>query len=206
MNGDFLGKFLGNQNRARIVRVFVLDQPGVFTVAQMAKRSGVGSSATAEEIKALEQLGVVKKAKFAIQVGKAKRIVTGKQNEHAWSFDLSSRYAVPLSKFIHEVSPVHYKAIISVLKRSGRISAIILSGSFVGDPTRPADLIIAADSLNESRLDTAVRTLEPTLGREIRYAAFSTPEFQYRLTIQDKLIRDTLDYPHVVLLDKLRIL
>ena len=206
MADDFLSKFLGNQDRARIVRAFVLNQPEVFTASQMAKRSGVNSSAAGEEIKALEQLGIVKKAKFAIQVGKTKRIVTGKQHEQAWNFDLSSKYATPLSKFVHEVSPVHYKAVISGLRRSGRLSAVILTGNFVGDPTRPADLIVAADSLNESRLDVAVRALEPALGREIRYAAFTTPEFRYRLTIQDKLLRDTLDYPHVILLDKLRIL
>jgi hypothetical protein len=76
----------------------------------------------------------------------------------------------------------------------------------MGDPSRPADLIIAVDSYNERRLDQAVRELEPRFGREIRYAAFSTPEFRYRLTVQDRLIRDTLDYPHLVLLDRTRLL
>ena len=76
----------------------------------------------------------------------------------------------------------------------------------MGDPTRPADIIIAVDALHESRLEKAIKTLEPQFGREIRYAAFSTPEFRYRLTVQDRLIRDTLDYPHLVLLDKARLL
>src|SRR3989344_847814 len=39
-----------------------------------------------------------------------------------------------------------------------------------------------------------------------REAAFSTPEFRCRLTIQDKLIRDTLDFPHLVLWDRARLL
>ena len=66
--------------------------------------------------------------------------------------------------------------------------------------------LLAADGLNEGRLERAIRTLEPEFGREIRYAAFSTTEFRYRLTVQDRLIRDTLDYPHLVLLDKTRLL
>ncbi len=206
MTDDFLGKFLGNQNRARVVRAFILNQPEIFTASQMAKRSGVNNAVATEEIKALEQLGIVKKAKFAIQVGKSKRVVTGKQNEQAWSFDPDSKYSASLSKFVHEVSPVPYKAIVDALKHSGRLAMVILSGSFVGDPTRPVDLIVAADGLNESRLDSSIRALESTLGREIRYTTFSTPEFRYRITIQDKLIRDTLDYPHVILLDKLRML
>ena len=76
----------------------------------------------------------------------------------------------------------------------------------MGDPSRPADLLVAADALNEGRLETAVRALEREFGREIRYAAFSAPEFRYRMTIQDKLLRDTLDFPHLVLLDKTRLL
>ena len=76
----------------------------------------------------------------------------------------------------------------------------------MGDPSRPADLLLAADGYNESRIEQAVRKLEPQIGREIRYAVFSTPEFRYRLTVHDRLIRDTLDFPHLILLDKTRLL
>src|SRR3989344_4479321 len=148
MAEDFLAAFLGRPNRARVLRVFVLNQSQVFSAAQAAKRAGSSSSTVSREIKALEQVGILKKAKFSIQVGKAKKVVMGKQKEQAWSFNPDFKHASALSKFVHETAP----------------------------------------------------------GREIRYAVFSTPEFRYRLTIQDRLIRDTLDYPHLVLLDKTRLL
>jgi len=206
MTDDFLTSLLGNQHRARLLRLFVLNQPQAFTKALASKRAGVGAGVVGREIQALEKLGVLKKAKLSIQIGKGKRVVTGKQKEEAWVFDADFKYAPALSKFLHEISPVQHKSILEALKGSGRLSALILSGSFVGDLSRPADLIVAADALNESRLDAAIRGFEPTLGREIRYAVFTTPEFRYRLTIQDRLIRDTLDYPHFVLLDKERLL
>ena len=206
MAEDFLASFLGSPNRARVLRVFVLNQSQVFSAAQAAKRAGSSSSTVSREIKALEQVGILKKAKFSIQVGKAKKVVMGKQKEAAWSFNPDFKHASALSKFVHETAPVQYKAIVTALKGSGRVSAVILSGSFMGDPSRPADLLLAVDGLNESRLETAIKRFEPALGREIRYAVFSTPEFRYRLTIQDRLIRDTLDYPHLVLLDKTRLL
>ena len=206
MADDFLASLLGNQNRARIVRTFGLNQPQVFTAAQVAKRAGVNLAGATREIRALEGIGVLKKAKFSIQVGKQKRAVTGKQKEQAWTFDIDSKHALALSKFIHETTPQHHKEMINALKRSGRLSAVILSGSFMGDLTRPADLIVAADGLNESRLEAVIKGFEPALGREIRYAAFSTPEFRYRLTIHDRLLREILDYPHTVLLDKARLL
>ena len=207
MADDFLGSFMSDKNRAQLLRVFVFNQRESFTLMQAAKRSGLPVKVVAEEIKFLERLGIVKNGKFSIVLANnEKRTVQGKQKEHTWTFNLQWKYAAAISKLIYEVSPMRYDNVVDALKRSGRPTAVILSGCFVGDLTRPADLIVAADALNETRLEQAVRGLEPSLGREIRYAAFSTPEFRYRLTIQDRLIRDTLDYPHRILLDRTRLL
>lgn len=206
MTEDFLATLLGNKNRARVLRVFALGESQAITLAQVAKRAGLNAAGATREIKALERMGIIKKVKLSITVGKNKRIVTGKQKQVAWSFDNDLPYALALSRFIHATSPVQHKHIVEALKRSGRLSVVILSGNFMGDATRPADLILAIDGLNKDRLEAAVRGFEPQLGREIRYAVFSTPELRYRLTVEDRLIRDTLDYPHLVLLDKARLL
>lgn len=208
MKDDFLGVFIGNPNRAQLIRIFVFNPSEIVTLRTLAKRSGVSPQAAAHEVKALEKLGIVKKGRLAIALANgSKRLVKPKeQKEDAWILNGDFKHVRALSSFVHEVSPVRYDNIVGVLKRTGKVSAVILSGSFVGDPSRPADLIVATDSLNERRLETAIRGLEPTFGREIRYAAFSTPEFRYRITIQDRLLRDTLDFPHVVLLDRTRLL
>ena len=207
MTDDFLGIFMGNTSRAKVLRVFFLDQAGVFTAPLAAKRAGVSVRAAKKEIKVLEKWGMLKRGKFVITLGNGtKRTVAGKQKEEAWSVNPAFKHSAALSKFVHEVSPVHYKSILTGLKGSGRIVTVILSGSFVGDSSRPADLLVAADGLNDARLETAVRALERQFGREIRYAAFSGAEFRYRMTIQDRLIRDTLDFPHLVLIDKTKLL
>lgn len=208
MTKDFLTVFLGNKNRARIVRIFVLSPLETFTVDNAARRAGVPLASAIKEIRDLEDIGILKKGRVTITLANnSKRVVRAKQQkEHTWLFNQDFKYARPLSSFIHEIDPVRHREITEVLKRSGRVVVIILSGSFMGDPTRPVDIIVAGDPLNENRLERAIRTLEPQFGREIRYAAFSTPELRYRLTIQDRLIRDTLDYPHLVLLDKQQLL
>src|SRR3989344_5910493 len=207
MADDFLSKVLGNAARAKVLRAFMFSPAELFTLPTVVKRSGIAAKAAAKEVKALQELGVIKKGKLTIMLANgSKRTVGGKQKEQTWHFNADFKHGRALSKFVHEVSPVSHSSIILALKGSGRLAAVVLSGSFVGDPTRPADLLIAADGLNESRLERAIKTLEPEFGREIRYAAFSTPEFRYRLTVQDRLIRDTLDFPHLVLLDKTRLL
>ena len=206
MAEDFLGTLMGSTARAKVLRVFMFD-PAPFTLSQVAKRSGVSAKVVAVEIQLLERLKIVKKGKFAIAVGNsAKRLVEGKVKEESWMMNPDFAYRAALSKFVHEVSPIPHKGIVEGLRRGGRLSVVVLSGAFLGDTSRPADLIVVADGINEKQLESAVKALEPQCGREIRYAAFSTPEFRYRLTIQDRLLRDTLDFPHVILLDKTKLL
>lgn len=204
---DFLGTLLGSSARAKVLRIFALN-PQVFTVAHISKRAGVSPRTAKTEIAQLERWGVIKKTKMGITLGEGegRRTVSGKQKELMWAFDQTFKHATALSRFVHETSPVEHKQILSGLKRAGRISTIVLSGVFVGDSSRPADIVIAADSLNETKLEAAMKAIEPQLGREIRYAALTTPEFRYRLTIQDRLLRETLDFPHLVLFDKTQLL
>ena len=50
---------------------------------------------------------------------------------------------------------------------------------------------------------SAVHMIEAEIGRELRYAAFTTEEFRYRVGVYDRLIRDAFDYPHRTILDKI---
>ncbi len=205
MVDDFLEVFLGNPTRAKLLRVFFFNQSEVLTAALAAKRTGATLSITEKEIVVLEHWGVIRPVKFAITLSNTTKKVEGKQKERAWTVNTTFKHAAALSKFVHEASPVEHKNILITLKKTGRLEVIVLSGLFVGDPSRPADIVVAGDSINERRFEQAVRSLEPQLGREIRYATFSIPEFLYRLTVQDRLLRDTLDYPHFVLLDKAKL-
>ena len=141
-----------------------------------------------------------------LQNGKLVKKVSMSKTDIVWSTNPDFEHYRAVSTFVHEASPARYDTITNALKRAGRLGVVVLSGSFMGDPTRPADLILAADGINKQRLETALKGLEQSFGREIRYAAFTTPEFRYRLTVQDRLIRDTLDFPHLVLMDRTRLL
>ncbi|MBM3272145.1 hypothetical protein FJY94_02585 [Candidatus Kaiserbacteria bacterium] len=209
---DFLEVLMGSPVRSRLLRTFVLNAHEVFSQETLAKRAKATSSAVARELASLQAAGVIKGTKHLVPVlaksktGKKGAKKMEKKAEFMWQSNPEFRYARALSVFVHEVAPVRYDDIVEGLKRSGKLSTVILSGTFMGDPSRPADLLVAADVLDERRLETAVKRLEPAYGREIRYASFSTHEFQYRMTVQDRLLRDTLEYPHLVLFDRTRLL
>ena len=213
MGGDFLEKLVGTHARARVIRVFIFNQTEAMTVATVAKCAGVSAHAAGKEIKNLETLGVINKGKAEnTHRAKSSKSARGKKSKHTakqealWLVNPQFKHLRALSSFIHEVSPIRHDNILNALKNTGRLSVVIASGCFMGDVTRPVDLIVVADNVNEDRLLYAIKSLEPLSGREIRYSVFGSPEFSYRLTIQDRLIRDILDYPHTVLLDRAGVL
>ena len=59
------------------------------------------------------------------------------------------------------------------------------------------------DRLEERQLANAIHSIEAELGRELRYASFTTEEFKYRVGVYDRLIRDVMDYPHRTILDRI---
>jgi len=209
MKDDFLAQFMGDASgRARLLRVFMFDGERSFPLKDAAKRAGVSPQVAGRETKVLEKWGIVKKGKsasIALANGGARK-ANANASVETWALNTDFPYLRALSTFIHEISPMRYENVVAALKPCGRVGTLVLSGSFTGDATRPVDILIAGDDLSEARLERAIKSLEPIFGRELRYASFTTPELRYRLTIQDRLVRDTLDFPHLVLLDRSKIL
>ncbi len=182
--------------RAKIIRLLILNDTERFTLAEVARRTGLSPRATRGELDVLLKGSILREEKGEGKTSAA-RLRSARYTANA-----THPYMNALSSFVHEVSPEQFEEVEKAVRRVGRLSAIVVSGVFVGDQTRPADLIVVGDYINEDRLEKVVRTFEPKYGREIRYAVFSTPEFRYRLTIHDRILRDTLDHPHRVLFDK----
>lgn len=191
---DFLEHVLGNPSRARIIRLFIQHPRETFTVVEVARRAKVGPHSANTELESLRKTGLLKEEKGK---GNSARLKVS-----YYSINHECRHLNAVSTFVHAISPAQYSEVEQALRRSGRMSIVLLSGVFMGDLTRPADLIIVADQVNDERLEKAVKSFEPKYGREVRYAVFSTPEFRYRLTIKDKILRDILDYPHRVLINR----
>lgn len=192
---DFLSSFT-TPLRASLIRTFALNDRVGFPLSEIAQRAGVSPKVVQKELRTLIDIGIVKEAAGEGASTKERAANT------RYFFNERCKYANALATFVHEVTPENFDDVERALRGAGKMSTIVLSGIFIGDTKRPADLLLVADSVNEKRLENALRRFEPKYGREIRYTLFSTPEFRYRMTINDKLLRDTLDYPHRLLLNK----
>ena len=82
---------------------------------------------------------------------------------------------------------------------------MIAAGVFIQNWDSRVDLLIVGEELNLHKIESIIRNIESDIGKEISYSAFETQDFEYRMGIHDRLVRDILDYPHVTLLDRLGI-
>lgn len=196
MTSDFLSKLMSAPARAKVLRTFVLNHDEPMAVAETAKRSGTPARIARREIAALERLDILRRTKKRVYVSKSKGVAKSVWVP-AWQWNEDHEHAIALHSFVRAVSPAKYEAVMPKLRVSGRLTTVILSGAFMDDISRPVDILVAGERMNARRMDRAIRSLEPMVGREIRYASFTTPEFRYRLTIQDRLIRDKIGRAHV---------
>lgn len=180
-----LSCIFGSEAKVRIMRSFIFNPTASVPVAEISKRTKTRSNVTRKELNGLLKAGFVKKR--------------GKN----YSLNTSYRYFGAISHFLTASSPLSEKELVRRLSPAGSIKLILISGVLMHVSDSRADILIVGDNIKHNKLLTVMSSIEAELGRELRYAVFETSDFQYRLGIYDKLIRDILDSQHEKILNKL---
>ena len=84
----------------------------------------------------------------------------------------------------------------------GTIKLLVLSGFFVDIKNSSVEILLVGDKLKERSVENVIHSLEAEYGHVLRYAIFSTEEYEYRLKVRDKFVRDILDFPHKKVIEK----
>ena len=124
------------------------------------------------------------------------------KGKSSWSLNNTFSYIKPLREFLVGMGIIKSSDVAERLKKAGQIKLLIISGVFVHDFDSRVDLLVVGDKLKKRSLDSAIRGIEAEIGKELVYAVFDTADFQYRLSMYDKLIRDILDYRHEKIINK----
>ncbi|MDD5318944.1 MAG: hypothetical protein PHF79_04010, partial [Candidatus Pacebacteria bacterium] len=119
--------------------------------------------------------------------------------------DNNFRHIDALKEFLLKVSPLSETQISDKISKAGRLKFATLSGVFINNSDCRVDLLIVGDKFKKNVLARVISNLESELGSELKYAFFETADFEYRRSFGDKLVRDILEYPHKIIIDKLGI-
>ncbi len=177
----------GGEAKVKVMRLFVFNPSLVLAAPEVASRTKERESVVRKELRILTKAGLVK------------RRVKG------FMLDSSYVYLSAIENFLIDATPISNKEITKKVSRAGNIKLILISGVFLHDRDSRVDILIVGDHLKQAKLSSAMASIEAVLGKELRYTVFETFDFQYRLGIYDKLVRDILDYRHEKILNKLGI-
>jgi hypothetical protein len=202
---DILEKLFGSAAKVKIMRLFLFNNEESYDIDHVIERSKVTPTAARQELSLLEKMGMLKKKSFFrdVEVGRGKNRKVERHRVMGWTLDYTFEYLDPLKNLLVHVSQERNQELLRKIARVGKLKLVIISGFFIQNWDSRVDLLVVGDNLRKGTLENVVRTLESELGKEIRYASFETADFQYRLGVYDKLVRDILDYEHEVILDKI---
>lgn len=185
--------------RVKLLRHFLFNPSLVLSVDAIIKRGRLVRRTARTELNVLERAGLIKrKYVFETVPGRAK-----KRRVQGYALDQKFPKLQSLQSFLFETVPLDSKTVLRHLRKAGKLDAVVIAGVFMREFDRRLDLIVASAKLSPAKVENAVRALEAELGIEIRYAAFTSEDFMYRVGMYDKLTRDVFDYPHQILVDKL---
>jgi len=188
-----LEKLFGGTARVKIMRLFLFNPSTTYQSAEVVERAKIDSDKARKELTLLRSIGLIRK----VSRGKGRA---------SWHLNEKFPYLVELQRLLLQTSLVKPDALIKKLSKVGRLKAVILAGLFKEQWDDRLDMLIVADGTKRSKVESLMKLLEAEIGKEIRYAVLDAADFKYRLGISDKLVRDLLDYPHDVILDKLGVL
>ncbi|HRH26753.1 MAG TPA: hypothetical protein PLZ99_01180 [Parcubacteria group bacterium] len=190
---ETLGKLFGSETKVKIMRLFLFSPDRIFDSKTISEKIDEDTSRVRREILLLEKIDFLK------------RRVGSRNGKHVQGYIMNTNfsYLLPLQNFLINLEPLQPKELIKKISKLGSIKLIIVAGVFIQDPESRVDVFIVGDGIKRSNLESLMLSLEAEIGKELKYAHFTTEDFKYRLSMFDKLTRDILDYPHKKILNKL---
>ena len=184
-----LPKIFETPARIRLLKLFIFNPDETFTTAGAGTFAQVPRAKVSRELGALERTGLIRR--FSRKQGTL------------WQLDARAVGVRALQEFLATAAIPDDAFVLKRLRAAAVLKLVLIAGVFTGDWSGRVDLLIVADAPKEKELVRAIRSIEAELGKEVRYVALPTHDFSYRMSVNDRLVRDLFDYPHRIILDRL---
>jgi predicted transcriptional regulator len=189
---EILSNLFGSEAKVKIIKLFLFNTESSFEIKEISRRTKISGAKVKKEIAILQKIGLIKKKH-------------PQKRKSGYVVNYNFAYFNSLKNFLVTAEPFTAKEIIKKVSKSGSIKLIVLAGVFMQQQESRADLLIVGDNIRNIGLENTIRNFEIEIGKELKYAYFTTADFKYRLSMCDKLTSDILDYPHKKILNKLSI-
>ncbi|OGI72240.1 hypothetical protein A3J61_02000 [Candidatus Nomurabacteria bacterium RIFCSPHIGHO2_02_FULL_38_15] len=180
---ESLGKIFGSPYRARVIRFFVLNEAISHKTASIAKMLKIKKALLQRELNILSSIGFVNKK-------------LSKGRTSGYQINLEFKNLEPLKDLVLHQDFIKKEEYPRKFRTAGKLKLLIISGTLTDNDKSRADLLVVADRVKRTAFESALRSIEAEIGKELVYVLLDTNEFKYRMEMRDKLLADILDFDH----------
>jgi len=202
---ESLTQLFGGEAKIKLLRLFLFNKDGAFLLPEIVERTQCTLAIVKRESNSLLKAGFIKKKIVSKTIETKKGGVASARKVSGTGYALNEKfpYLEPLKNLLTVASVSADESFVRRFAGAGRIKLIVAAGVFIQNWDSRVDLLIVGDEINMAKVESVIKGIEAEVGKEISYSAFESSDFEYRLGIHDRLVRDILDYPHITLLDRL---
>jgi len=203
---EILSKLFGNKERVKLMRLFLLNPNLFYSLSDATKRAKITTGSAKRELVLLEEIGFVtvkKLAMIAPDNGKKKKSKKAPVKNRVWQLNPDFFFVEHLKSIFNADFLAGREDLAERFKNCGKVKLVILSGLFVQDGGTRADILVVGDDLRRSAVEGIIATIESEIGRELVYGIMETRDYFFRLSSSDRFVRDIVDYPHKLLIDRM---
>jgi len=193
-----LEKLFDSHIKIRLFKLFLRNPDESFSYAQAHDKLLIKTNEEREFKKELQKLRDIE---FVLEKKKS----TKKDGESVYSLNPSFTFLNELKNLVLRSSPVDQQKLAEKIHNLGKVRLAVLSGVFMGARSSTSirtDILVVSDVISERRFTTFIKTVEAEVGVDIKYTLLSTEEYEYRVKMFDRFLRDIFERPHVILIGK----
>lgn len=180
--------FLDSPIKIRLIKFFVYNHNKFFAVKDIAHRLNIPAGVVRKHAKELRKIGFLK-------------------SRSAESFSISYRfpYLNEIKGLVQKFPPVSEEFLQKEAKKIGNVKALIIAGMLVHAEKVRAEIVLVGDRISEKKAEKFLHAIEAQAGKELRYVLLTTEEFVYRKKMFDRFVLDVLEFPHRIIINKLKL-
>lgn len=204
---DTLNAIFGSLAKVKILRLFLFNPETPFLLSEIAYRTQVSSPVVKKELTHLVAVDILRKRVVLknIEAKSHGKLAMKKARGSGYFLNTKFPHLEPLKNLLTVSSVSADGSLVKRFGGVGKLKLVVVSGVFIQNWDSRVDILLVGDNLNLHRVEHVIRGLEAEIGKEISYSSFETQDFEYRMGIHDRLVRDIIDSPHTTLLDRLGI-
>lgn len=202
---ELLSRLLGGQERVKIMRYFLYHEDAIVTGSEVADKTKSKAAAVRKELTALSAIGFIekKRGKTVITSKRGNKTVSKVKEVFGYKLNTLFPHNQALKDLLFDFELLDKRELATRFKVVGRIKLFVVSGVFIGVEKSRVDILMVGESLKRPKAEKLFEALSAELGREVIYSMMDVEEYQYRLKMYDKFVRDIMDMPHEKVIDKL---